>query len=80
MRSLTRFGVPYAFTRARIIAAEATPVTVTPVAAHLQVAAARLAVLKAGGHALDAAVATSRAVGVAEPDGSSLSVNWCCSI
>lgn len=58
----------------------AVPVKVEPVtgrhgmvvAAHPQAVEAGVAVLKAGGNAIDAAIATSLAVGVAEPYGSGL--------
>ncbi len=60
--------------------AAAVPVTVTPVTAksglvvagHPQAAEAGRAVLQAGGNAIDAAVAVSTALGVAEPYGSGL--------
>ncbi|MSU22312.1 MAG: gamma-glutamyltransferase [Opitutus sp.] len=68
------FGLSFGFANA------ATPVRVEPVtaqhgmvvAAHPQAAAIGVAVLKNGGNAIDAAVAVSLAVGVAEPYGSGL--------
>ncbi|MBL9188665.1 MAG: gamma-glutamyltransferase family protein [Opitutaceae bacterium] len=58
----------------------ATPVAITPVtaphgmivAAHPQAVESGVAILKAGGNAMDAAVAVSLSVGVAEPYGSGL--------
>lgn len=63
-----------------VSAPAAVPVKIEPVtakhgmvvAAHPQAVEAGVAVLKAGGNAIDAAIATSLAVGVAEPYGSGL--------
>src|SRR4051812_35614924 len=63
-----------------VVARAEVPVKITPVtakhgmvvAAHPEAAAAGAAVLKAGGNAIDAAIATSLCVGVAEPYGSGL--------
>jgi gamma-glutamyltranspeptidase/glutathione hydrolase len=63
-----------------VAAAAATPVTVVPVTAphgmvvagHPEAARIGVAILKAGGNAIDAAVATSLAAGVAEPYSSGL--------
>jgi gamma-glutamyltranspeptidase/glutathione hydrolase len=80
MRSPLRFLAALCFALTQLISYGSTPVTVPlvtarhgmVVAAHPQAAAAGLAVLKAGGNAIDAAIATSLAVGVAEPYGSGL--------
>jgi gamma-glutamyltranspeptidase/glutathione hydrolase len=65
---------------ALVASAEPVPVNLSPVivkrgmviAGHPQAAEAGLAVLKSGGNAIDAAIATSLSLGVAEPYASGL--------
>src|SRR4051812_29745482 len=79
--TIVRKLVSFFLTAVVAVAANAgVPVTISPVvakhgmvvAAHPQSVEAGVAVLKAGGNAVDAAVATSLAVGVAEAYGSGL--------
>lgn len=75
-----RFGVLFSFLVSVVWSLGATPVAVEPVSAahgmvvagHPQAAEAGVAVLRAGGNAIDAAVAVSLSLGVAEPQGSGM--------
>lgn len=75
-----RFGAFFSFIVSACGALAATPVAVEPVSAahgmvvagHPQAAEAGVAVMRAGGNAIDAAVAVSLSLGVAEPQGSGM--------